>query len=62
MLKAKTHASTTAPVSSRRCWPSKDVSLREKTLWRLLYESAARAKEVLGLDVDDIDLANRRAR
>lgn len=39
-----------------------DVALREKTLWRLLYESAARACEVLALDVEDLDLANRRAR
>lgn len=38
------------------------VALREKTLWRLLYESAARAGEVLALDVEDLDLANRRAR
>jgi integrase len=38
------------------------VPLREKTLWRLLYESAARAEEVLALDVADLDLANRRAR
>ncbi|SRR6266704_718813 len=36
--------------------------LRERTLWRLLYESAARAGEVLALDVGDLDLANRRAR
>jgi len=38
------------------------IALREKTLWRLLYESAARAGEVLELDVDDLALANRRAR
>jgi integrase len=37
------------------------VALREKTLWTLAYESAARASELLGLDVDDLDLANRRA-
>jgi integrase len=36
--------------------------LRDKTLWHLLYESAARAGEVLALDVGDLDLANRRAR
>lgn len=36
--------------------------LRDKTLWRLLYESAARVGEVLALDVTDLDLANRRAR
>lgn len=39
-----------------------DVSLRDKTLWRLLYESAARSAEVLRLDVGDLDLPNRRAR
>ena len=35
---------------------------REKTLWRLLYETAARAQEILSLDADDLDLANKRAR
>jgi integrase/recombinase XerD len=39
-----------------------DVALREKTYWRLLYESAARADEVLTLDVGDLDLRNKRAR
>jgi site-specific recombinase XerC len=38
------------------------VPLRERALWRLLYDSAARAEEVLGLDVPDLDLANRNAR
>lgn len=37
-------------------WP-----LRERLLWRLLYETAARANEILGLDVEDLDLPNRRA-
>jgi integrase len=37
------------------------VALREKTLWTLAYDSAARAGELLGLDVGDLDLANRRA-
>jgi integrase len=36
--------------------------LRERTLWWLLYESAARVGEVLALDIEDLDLANRRAR
>jgi integrase len=40
----------------------RDLALRERTLWRLLYETAARANELLGLDVADLDLANRRAR
>ena len=39
----------------------RDVGLREKTLWRMLYETAARASEVLALDVEDLDLARRRA-
>jgi integrase len=39
-----------------------EVPLREKTLWRLLYETAARAEKVLALDVKDLDLANRNAR
>lgn len=38
------------------------VSLRERTLWRMLYETAARSAEVLRLDVEDLDLPNRRAR
>ncbi|SQD99528.1 conserved hypothetical protein [Parafrankia sp. Ea1.12] len=38
------------------------LPLRERTLWRLLYETAARAEEVLALDVDDLDLRNRRAK
>ncbi|MEU1387334.1 MULTISPECIES: tyrosine-type recombinase/integrase [unclassified Nonomuraea] len=37
-------------------------TLRERALFRLLYESAARAEEALALDVDDLDLRNRRAK
>ena len=39
-----------------------DIALRERVLWRLLYETAARSAEVLRLDVGDLDLANRRAK
>jgi site-specific recombinase XerD len=39
-----------------------DVSLRDKTLWRLAYESAARIGELLALNVEDLDLNNRRSR
>ncbi len=45
-----------------KLWRATDVSVREKTLWRLLYESAARANEILSLDVADLDQANKRAR
>uniref|UniRef100_UPI003F497EDE tyrosine-type recombinase/integrase n=1 Tax=Actinokineospora sp. CA-119265 TaxID=3239890 RepID=UPI003F497EDE len=40
----------------------RDVPLREKTLWRLLYESASRASAVLALNVEDLDLPNRQAK
>lgn len=43
-------------------WGRKDLGLREKLLWRMLYETAARASEVLSLDVDDLDLGERCAR
>jgi integrase/recombinase XerD len=39
-----------------------DLGLREKTLWRLLYESAARAEEILTLDITDLDPGSKRAR
>jgi len=37
-------------------------SLRERTLWRLLHESGAPVSAVLALDVEDLDLNDRRAR
>lgn len=36
-------------------WRRDDLSLREKTFWRLAYDSAARANEVLSLDIPDLD-------
>lgn len=38
-----------------------DHPVRDKTLWWLLYETAARANEALALDVADLDLPRRRA-
>lgn len=35
--------------------------LRDKTLWWLLYETAARAGEILALEAGDLDLGRRRA-
>lgn len=40
----------------------RDLPLREKTLWRMLYETAARASELLALNVEDLDLDHRQAR
>jgi integrase len=39
-----------------------DAGLRERTMWRMLYETAARSAEILALNVEDLDLPNRRAR
>lgn len=36
--------------------------LRERLLWRMLYETAARSAEVLRLNVEDLDMPNRCAR
>jgi integrase len=38
------------------------TSLCAKTLWRLLYDTAARACKVLALDIEDRDLRNRCAK
>jgi integrase/recombinase XerC/integrase/recombinase XerD len=39
-----------------------DVPIREKTLWTMLYETAARSSEVLALDIEDLDRRNRRSK
>jgi integrase len=39
----------------------REVHLREKTFYRMLYETTARAEEILGLNIEDLDLAGRRA-
>ncbi len=51
-----------ADISLQRLFRREDVPIREKCLWRLLYETAARAQEVLSLNVEDVDLDNKRAR
>ena len=43
-------------------WSRTDLSLRERTLWRLLHESAAGVTAVLSLNVENLDLDDRRAR
>ena len=37
-------------------------ALRERDLWRMLYETAARAEEILTLNIEDLDPEFRRAR
>nr|WP_255440967.1 site-specific integrase [Actinoplanes sp. ATCC 53533] len=43
-------------------WERADVALRERTLWRLLHESGATVRAVLALNVEELDLADRRGR
>ena len=40
-------------------WRRDDVALRERVFWRLLYESAARANEILSLNIEDLDLGQQ---
>jgi len=42
-------------------WALDGVAGRDRTLWRMAYETWARAEELLGLNIEDLDLANREA-
>jgi len=42
-------------------WRRNDIALRDKAFWRLAYDSAARAGELLGLDLADLDLDAKTA-
>ena len=55
------HARAMARQELDQLFARRDVSLRDRCLWRLLYESGARAQEVLNLNVEDVDLAAKRA-
>ncbi|MFD2010331.1 sigma-70 family RNA polymerase sigma factor [Streptomyces narbonensis] len=50
------------PAQLDALWSLPDLPLREETLWRLLYESGAGVTAVLSLNVEDLDLEDRRAR
>lgn len=43
-----------------RLMARREVHLREKTLWRTLYETSGRAEEILGVNIEDLDFAGRR--
>ncbi|MFJ4866675.1 hypothetical protein [Streptomyces sp. NPDC088748] len=46
-------------MSIDRLTARREVHLREKTLWRMLYETSGRAEEILGMN-EDLDFAGRR--
>ena len=56
------HTRSIPLASLDRLWERCDLDLRERTLWRMLYETAARAEEVLRLDIGDLDVLAKRAR
>jgi integrase/recombinase XerD len=43
-------------------WHHHHIAVREKALWRFLYETAARASEALSINVEDLDVDNKRVR
>lgn len=45
----------------QRLLSHRDIPLRQRTLWRMLYKTAARAAEILSRNVEDLDLENNRA-
>ena len=50
------------PALLDRIWSTPQVRLRERVLWLLLHESGAPIRAVLALDVENLDLDDRRAR
>ncbi|MDP9863588.1 RNA polymerase sigma factor (sigma-70 family) [Streptosporangium brasiliense] len=58
----RTPTETIDPAQLEALWNRTDLRLRERTLWRLLHESAAGVTAVLSLNVEDLDLDDRRAR
>ncbi|MBB5085298.1 site-specific integrase [Nonomuraea endophytica] len=55
------HTKAVAKTKLERLLSRRDIPLRDKTLYRMLYETAARTSEILSLNVEDLDLDNRKA-
>jgi integrase len=45
-----------------RLFGLRSAKIRDRCLWRMLYETAARTNEVLSLNIEDLDLPARRAK
>jgi integrase/recombinase XerC/integrase/recombinase XerD len=60
--KAPDRSRTLSRVDVERLLTRDDIAIRERTLWRMLYETAARSAEVLRLDVEHLELPNRKAK
>lgn len=55
------HSRALRPEELDRLFSRRDIGVRDRCLWRMLYETAARAEEVFRLNVEDLDLGGRRA-
>lgn len=55
------HGRSMSRAEVERILTRRNVGVRDRALWRMLYETAARANEVLGLNVEDVDLSAKRA-
>jgi site-specific recombinase XerD len=62
--RSETHDHTRAVdrAAVERLLTRRDIPLREKTLWRMLYETAGRVVEILNLNIEDLELDARRAK
>ncbi len=58
---AEDHSRALSREALDRLFSRRDANIRDRCLWRMLYETAARAEEVLRLNVEDLDLTSRRA-
>lgn len=47
-------------VGIERLLSRRDIGLREKTLWAMLYETVGRAAEILAVNVEGFDFDNRQ--
>ncbi len=55
------HSRSLAKADLERLFTSRDHSVRDRCLWRMLYETAARTESVLRLNIEDLNVAERRA-
>jgi len=59
---ARTGSPPVDPAHLARLWEDEGRALRERVLWLLVHESGAGPGAVLALNVEDLDLEDRRAR
>jgi site-specific recombinase XerD len=64
LLRRRVHRNDTKAIpydELSELWLRPGARLREKLFWRCLYSTAARAREILSLNIEDVDLPRKRA-